>query len=218
MDSNATPLPAVWLPTAYLVPVSYYCKLYASRQAYVDGWEHYVKQTYRNRCIIASPHGRQALTVPIERNDPSHTAVRDIRLSNHGNWRHLHWQALVTAYDASPYFEYYADDLHPVLERPYTYLLDLNEALRDTVCRLLDLQPRVRLTDHYEPTPDALDCRTLISPKNKREDPSFRPVPYYQVFQSRHGFMPDLSIADLLFNMGPEALLVLRDSTAATAL
>ena len=94
----------------------------------------------------------------------------------------------------------------------------VNEALRDTVCRLLDLQPRVRLTDHYEPTPDALDCRTLISPKNKREDPSFRPVPYYQVFQSRHGFMPDLSIVDLLFNMGPEALLVLRDSTAATAL
>ena len=165
MDSNATPLPAVWLPTAYLAPVSYYCKLYASRQAYVDGWEHYVKQTYRNRCIIASPHGRQALTVPIERNDPSHTAVRDIRLSNHGNWRHLHWQALVTAYDASPYFEYYADDLRPVLERPYTYLLDLHEALRDTVCRL-----------------------------------------------------PDLSIVDLLFNMGPEALLVLRDSTAATAL
>ena len=120
MDSNATPLPAVWLPTAYLAPVSYYCKLYASRQAYVDGWEHYVKQTYRNRCIIASPHGRQALTVPIERNDPSHTAVRDIRLSNHGNWRHLHWQALVTAYDASPYFEYYADDLRPVLERPST--------------------------------------------------------------------------------------------------
>lgn len=205
----------VWLPTAYMGPVSYYCKLYACGEARVDGWEHYVKQTYRNRCVIASPHGPQALTVPIERNDPSHTAVRDIRLSNHGNWRHLHWQALVTAYDASPYFEYYADDLRRVLDRPYIHLFDLNEALRETICELIGLHPAVRLTDCYEACPDGLDCRQLISPKAKQPDPTFRPAPYYQVFRQRHGFLPDLSIVDLLFNMGPESLLTLRDSCAA---
>lgn len=216
MDSNATPLPAVWLPTAYLAPVSYYCKLYASRQAYVDGWEHYVKQTYRNRCIIASPHGRQALTVPIERNDPSHTAVRDIRLSNHGNWRHLHWQALQSAYGESPFFEFYADDLRPFFEKRWTWLFDFNLDITQKMCELLDIQPTIELTSEFVPAagnlgqPSLKDFRDAIHPKHPLPDSEFEPRRYYQVYESRHGFQPNLSILDLLFNMGNESVLYIQ--------
>lgn len=204
---------AVYLSTAYLGPVSYYCQLFRYPQVWMERHEHYLKQTYRSRCLIAAPDGRQALTIPIVRDDPSHSEVKDIRISSHGNWQHLHWQALTTAYQNSPFFEYYADDLRLFYEKPFEFLFDFNESLRETICRLLDLSPEVRFTDEYCASPaDADDYRQAISPKQKEGTPLFRPCRYYQVFENRFGFLPDLSIADLLFNMGPESPIVLRDS------
>ncbi len=204
--------------TAYLAPVQYYAHLYASSAGAVeDVCEHYRKQTYRNRCYIATPQGPQPLTVPVERGDASHTAVRDIRLSGHGDWRRQHWTALVSAYESSPFFEYYADDFRPVYERSYKYLVDFNDALRAVVLSLLGLDRPVYRSERYI-TPAAIpsgtaDLRELVSPKGGTEaDTRFRPVPYYQVFSARTGFLPNLSIADLLFNMGQESRLVLRDS------
>ena len=111
----------------------------------------------------------------------------------------------------SPFFEYYADDLAPFYEKKYEFLLDFNEELRRLVCDLLDMQPAVVYTDHYEPEV-ANDFRETIRPKHEGEDPAFRPEPYYQVFREKFGFLPNLSIADLLFNMGPEGLVTLRAS------
>ena len=110
----------------------------------------------------------------------------------------------------SPFFEYYADDFAPFYERKYDFLLDYNEALRELICDLLDLHPTVRYTETYQ-SEVAFDFRTSISPKHPCADASFRPKPYYQVFQAKHGFLPNLSIVDLLFNMGPEGLLVLKE-------
>ena len=121
------------LSTAYLAPIQYYAHLYAAHEAIEDRGEHYVKQTYRNRCYIATPTGAQPLTLPIVRDGAVHTAVRDIRLSDHGKWQHLHWTALTSAYESSPYFEYYADDFRPLYEQHFDFLVDFNDALRQTV-------------------------------------------------------------------------------------
>ncbi len=203
---------SVLLSTAYLGPVSYYCQLYANRHVLIEQHEHYIKQTYRNRCIIAAPGGTQALTVPIVRQDPSHNEIKDILVSDHGNWQHLHWQALVTAYTTSPYFEYYADDFRPFYEKQWKYLFDFNETLLETVCQLIDLHPDIELTQEYQAGYEGRDLRNLISPKQKDTPPYFTPKRYYQVFEQSNGFIPDLSIIDLLFNMGPESLIILRDS------
>lgn len=201
--------------TAYLAPVQFYAHLYASDHVIEDRGEHYIKQTFRNRCYIATPIGPQALTLPIIRSKASHTPVRDIRLSDHGNWQHLHWAALESAYENSPFFEYYADDFRRFYEKQYKFLVDFNEELLLTLMELLQLQKNITVSNEYVSTPDndELDLRSILVPKKTAlTDPLFQPFPYYQVFSARTGFLPNLSILDLLFNMGPESRIVLRKS------
>ena len=196
----------VLLSTTYFGPVQWYQKLYRSDEAEIEQWESFQKQTYRNRCLIAAPNGIQALTVPVE-----HTVsplIKDLKVSDHGNWRHLHWNALVTAYSESPFFEYYQDDIRPFYEQRWDYLLDYNEAIRTKICELIDIQPKVTLTGEYSRSSDN-DYREAIRPKHSAPDPDFTPRPYYQVYQQKHGFLPNLSIFDLLFNMGPESIFYL---------
>ena len=113
-------LPTLLLSTAYAPPVSYFVKLYeyaTSGRIALEGCEHYIKQSYRNRCCILGPNGVQSLTIPVELSQGTKTPIREVRISEHGAWRHLHAQALRTAYSASPFFEYYADELLPFYEQ-----------------------------------------------------------------------------------------------------
>lgn len=209
---------SVYLSSAYLAPIQYYTKLYAYPHSYIEYFDHYIKQTYRNRCFIAAADGPLALTVPIERPDTLKCLGKDIRISEHGKWRHLHWTAIESAYKTSPYFDYYQDDFRPFYEKRYEFLYDFNEQLCDLACQLIDFAPDRQPTQDYRQTFSTYetDCRESIHPKKDyvSSDTDFRPQPYYQVFQARHGFLPNLSIIDLLFNMGPESLLVLRDSVS----
>lgn len=200
-----------YLSTAYLAPVQYYCKLLQFPKIKIEKEENYVKQTYRNRCVIAGANGPLPLSVPVEKTESLKCQTKDIRISDHGNWRHLHWNALVSAYGTSPFFEYYQDDFAPYYEKKYDFLFDFNEELRQLICTLLDITPNVSYTDVYE-TEVSHDFREIISPKSKTKDAGFLPTPYYQVFKDKHGFLSNLSIIDLLFNMGPEGLLVLQQS------
>ena len=202
--------------TAYLAPVSYYVQLYAATEGTrIEQWEHYVKQSYRNRCVIATAQGPLPLTIPTESNGGEKCLMRDVRISDHGNWRHLHWNALEAAYRQSPFFEYYADDFRPFYEKKFDFLVDYNEQLCQLVCQLIDIDTSFQRTDSYiaKPSNTIIDLRDAIHPKKElMDDASFSAVPYYQVFQERLGFLPNLSIIDLLFNMGPEAILVLQKS------
>ena len=201
------------LSTAYLPPVQWFAKLLEYETVYVEQYENYQKQTYRNRCVIAGPNGPISLTVPIEKPDTLKCLTKDIRISDHGNWRHLHWNALESAYNQTPYFEYLKDDLRPFFEKPFSFLMDFNEQLVALICELIDMQPKIERTTDYVAMREDADFRDSISPKRDwQADKEFKVVPYYQVFQQKLGFLPNLSIVDLLFNMGPESLLVLRDS------
>ena len=229
------------LSTTYFGPIQWYQKLYRAESVQIERWESFQKQTYRNRCIIATTNGPQALTVPIERQFTIN-CIKDIRISDHGNWRHLHWNALQSAYGESPFLDYYQDDIRPFFEQRWDYLLDFNEAIREKMCELLDIQPKVdyskkftvyslsscvsavasgkaERTDDYIVGSEGLasissvnymkDYRMVIRPKNPEPDPDFTPKRYYQVYEQKHGFLPNLSILDLLFNMGPESIFYL---------
>ena len=196
------------LSSAYLAPISYYTKLLQYDKVYIEQYDHYQKQTYRNRCLIASPNGVQALTIPVVKPDVPKAYMRDIRISDHGNWRHLHWQALVSSYHRTPFFEFYADDFAPFYEKRYEFLLDFNEVLQETVCSLMGIESKYELTVAYETSADGIDdFRRLVEPSR---DSSFLVRPYYQMFSERREFRPNLSIVDLLFNMGPESILYLQ--------
>ncbi|MDR2233820.1 MAG: WbqC family protein [Tannerella sp.] len=206
------------LSSAYLAPVQYYCKLIEYKRIIIDSHEHYIKQTYRNRCQIATANGIQSLTIPIEHPSSPHCQLsivncqlKDVLISDHGHWQHVHWQALVSAYGMSPFFEYYEDDFAPFYRQKYRFLFDFNEQLRLKICELLDIRPNISYADDYEAlVPN--DFRDTIRPRRPTPDPSFHPQPYYQVFREKYGFQPNLSIVDLLFNMGPESILVLQNS------
>ena len=206
----------VFLSSANLAPEEYYTKLLAYDKVFIEQHDHYMKQTYRNRCTIAAPDGKLALSIPTVKPNTLKCPMRDIRISDHGNWRHLHWNAIESAYNHTPFFEYYKDDFRPFYEKKYEFLADFNEELCRLICSLIDIQPDMERTSEYrtEFTLDETDFRESIHPKKDftLEDTAFSPQPYYQVFQERLGFLPNLSIIDLLFNMGPESLLVLQKS------
>lgn len=168
------------MTTAYLGSIQYYRTLLREGLP-IDLSVSYRKQTCMNRCYIDSPHGALALSVPVV-NPHGRTPVGEILISEHGNWRHQHWNALVSSYRQTPYFDYFAEDFYPFYhEQRWQKLADFNADLHTTVMRLL------------EPYPLLDESRCL------RE-------PYYQMFAPRHGFIEDLSIVDLLFNMGPESV------------
>ena len=201
----------VLLSTTYFGPIQWYQKLYRAERVEIEQWESFKKQTYRNRCLIATTNGIQALTVPAEHSDSQ--LIKDIRLSDHGNWRHLHWNAIQTAYGESPFFEYYQDDIRPFYEKRWEFLLDFNEEIRRKMCELIDFEPSISLTQSFSPLQQEensfADFREAINPKHPQEDPDFSPKCYYQVYEKKHGFLPNLSILDLLMNMGPESIFYL---------
>lgn len=213
------------LASTYFGPVQWYQKLNRYDTVIMERHENFVKQTFRNRCIIATANGAQPLTVPVERPENTHLSkslIKDIRISDHGNWRHIHWNALKSAYGESPFFEYYADDLLPFFTHKWDFLYDFNMEICLKICDLLDIEPTIDHTENYIVIPDNRhteecrgadadihDYRTVIIPKHPAHDETFSPRPYYQVYRERTGFIPDLSILDLLFNMGNESILYL---------
>lgn len=195
---------SVLLPATYFGPIHYFAVISQTRTVIIESEEHYIKQTWRNRCVVLTANGVFSLTIPVIRAEGNHTKIKDILISNREKWQLIHWRTIASAYRNTPYFLYYADELESILFSNEERLFDFNLRLTEPLLKMLHINAQITMTGKYEAIPDGdiLDLRGYFTPKKKLL-PHF-PV-YMQAFSERHGFAPGLSIIDLLFNLGPDA-------------
>ena len=192
------------ISTAYLPTVRYMSVLAKYGAATIEQYETFPKQTFRNRTTIATGNGLMMLNVPVSRPLGNHTTTAEMVVSYHEPWNIRHWRAIASAYNAAPYFLYYKDELEEILMQRYEHLLQLNEALLNYLLKRLKITCQLEYTQSFiKEAASYIDLRESLTAK--KDDPSITYPPYSQVFESRHGFLPNLSVIDLLFNLGPEA-------------
>ncbi len=201
---------SILLSSTYLGPLEYYAWLIQHNKVYIDKEEHYIKQTYRNRCVIYTANGKQSLTVPVIKVNGNHTKIKDIQISSQQDWQKVHWRSIVSAYNHSPFFLYYRDELEPFYTKTFKYLLDYNHELLEILFYLLDINIKITYTEKFIEKDNYrfIDLRNHFSPKKENPDMVF--PAYTQVFEVTHGFIPNLSIIDLLFNEGPNTVEYLK--------
>ena len=190
--------------TAYLPPIAFFVSIVETKRITVEQHENYLKQTYRNRCHILSANGILPLSIPVIKTDGNHTKLINIQISNINNWQLNHWRAIESAYNKSPFFLYYRDELEAFYLRKFNNLLEFNSELLSFLLRKIGLKIEIIFSDDFLSIQnEENDLRFKFSPK-KEEVIQF--PHYYQVFEEKFGFIPNLSIIDLLFNEGPETL------------
>ena len=177
--------------TAYLPPVSYIAECLRAEEIVIEIWETYRKQTIRNHCNIYGPNGRQKLSIPVIKVHGNRTLTKDIRILNTQNWQSIHWRSIETAYNNSPFFLYYRDYFEPFYLKKFDFLLDFNTKLLEIIFMILRVEKGIGFTDHF------------VNRLNNHHNFIF--TPYTQVFSPKSGFIPGLSVIDLIFNLGPEA-------------
>jgi hypothetical protein len=192
------------LPTAYFPPVSYFVHMVHSRSVLIEQMETYPKQTYRNRCEIITSAGALNLIIPVTKPNGNHTITRDIGITYREPWNHHHWKSIQTAYRSSPYFNYYADILEPFFMLKEPSLIGLNNKILNTINRIISIKPEITFTLDYLKQPEGrVDLRSKMTPKKQQMKMKYPEYP--QVFSHIHGFKENLSVLDLIFNLGPEA-------------
>ena len=186
------------LPTAYLAPIIYYAILLQQSDCKIEYHENFTKQSIRNRCEIYGANRKLLLTIPKQRQGSSKTIITDIKISYKERWQKNHWNTIVSAYNSSPFLEYYKDELKPFYEEKETYLINFNNKLQKVILKLLQVEAKYTTSSEYNHVGEFTDLRnhTFISKNIHRYD---------QVFMEKNGFIPNLSILDLLFNLGPES-------------
>lgn len=197
--------------TAYFPPISYVAAMLNKQVVVVEQYETFPKQTYRNRAVVATANGLLPLSVPVVRTNGNHTYTKDMDICYNENWAAKHWRAIESAYNSSPYFLYYKDDVEAILNKKHRTLLELNMDILAFVFKKLKVTKEIILSTDFVTAgagADIEDYRNRFSPKNKE---IIQLSPYDQVFEDRFGFVPNLSILDLLFNMGPDSLGYLKE-------
>jgi hypothetical protein len=203
-ESNTT-----LLATAYFPPIEYFYLLQKYDHVIIEAEETYPKQTFRNRCIIYSEKGKLDLTVPVSKPFGNRTKTKDVEIFNENRWQTNHWRAINSAYQHSPYFLYYKDEIEIFFTRKAINLLNLNMEITNKLCQVIGIKSRFSISQEYIKTGNLEnDHRFDLYPKLKCAHLNF--TNYIQVFSERHGFIQNLSILDLIFNLGPESLEYLK--------
>jgi hypothetical protein len=206
---------AVLLSTAYFPPAEYFFLIAHSSKVLIEKWENYHKQTYRNRCRVLGANGSLMLTVPVLRGSFHKTPLRDLKIDNCCRWRELHLRSLTSAYATAPFYEYYFDTISTVIRKPFSFLLDLNAEALSAMTEAIGITTETTFTEEYLPEGTFVeDYRYLISPKKPSPVSGYKDMPYMQVFDERFGYIPGLSIIDLLLNNGPGTGAMLLGSLA----
>ncbi len=201
------------LSTAHFPPIQYFCKIINLKEFAIESCENLQKQSYRNRHKVLAANGPIDLTVPLHKGRSPGQLIKDVRLDYSESWNKTHRKTILSAYNHSPFYEYYIDDILPYWEKQWKYLYDYNYEILMTLFDLLDLNIRILDTTEYTAPISNNDLRILIHPKKSLDlDTEFKPQVYTQNFSDRHGFFANLSILDLLFQTGPEAVKIIKDS------
>jgi len=190
------------LPTAYLPPIEYFVRILKEEKIYIEKYETYPKQTYRNRCNIYQVNGLQSLTIPVSKPNGNRTLTKDIIISFNENWQIKHWRAIESAYSKSPFFQYFGPELLKYYQTPITNLVNFNTELLHYFLSKIGLKNiDIYFTENYfEQSENVIDLRKILHPKKTTNLLKFHR--YHQVFEYKQGFLPNLSILDLLFNLG----------------
>ncbi len=196
----------------YFPPISFVSALFKESYVLFDLYEPYRKMSFRNRCMIAGSHGIISLSIPLTDGRNQNLPMNDVLISNQEKWQARHFKSMQSAYNRSPFFEYYRHELALIYQQPFDRLADWNFYCLNWLGEKIDWPAEIRITDKAVPflAEGYNDCRNLILPKNFGQ---WNPVKYRQVFEERTGFSPNLSVIDLLFNVGPEAGELLRNSS-----
>ncbi len=194
----------------YFGSIAQYVAMVQSSAIVFENEDNYQKQTYRNRTYIYGANGKLLLTVPIKHSQKNGRQLyRDIRIENEFTWQQQHWKSLEAAYRTSPFFEYYEDEFAPLFEKKKEFLLDLNYECMQAITDCLQMDFSYTKTTKFQKEPiDIIDARNLI---NAKKEKTYQLQPYIQVFESKEGFIPNLSILDLLFNEGTNAMSYLEN-------
>lgn len=199
------------LTTAYLPPAQYISKIIDASEIYIEKEENYIKQTYRNRCSILSANGILNLSVPVKRGSIHKTPVKDIEIDYSKRWQPIHLMAITSAYKSSAFYDYYFVRIEKVIKNKYRYLLDLNQNALLEILDIMRINSKIAFTQSFEPVNnEAYDYRYLINSKSEIIGSNVKLKKYFQLFPLSTGFVPNLSIIDLLFNTGPDATSFLK--------
>jgi len=194
----------------YFSPINQYVAIAKSKEIVFEVEDNFQKQTYRNRCYISTANGKHLLNVPVQHNKGVKQKSKDTKIDYKDDWQKLHVKTLQTAYSSSPFFEFYIDDLLPIFEKRIPFLIDLNLNCHEFIMDALQLEVSTSKTTEYHKDIAFLDARSLAIAKSTHE---FNLDRYIQVFEQNHGFISNLSILDLLFMEGPNALNYLESQT-----
>lgn len=195
-------------PLAYTGSIGLWAFMTTAQTLIIEQYDYYQKQTLRNRTYIHGPNGKLMLSIPIKHlGKIGHQYYQTVEIENSCTWQKQHWKSIQSAYRSSPYFEFYEDDLAVLYKTKFSSLYAFNKAYFELLLKLLGWEPTVQYTESYETIPDATDIRAQIEQKNSKTDLVLK---YTQVFEDKNGFIPNLSIIDLLFNEGPNTLTLLK--------
>ncbi len=205
---------ATLVPLLYFPPISFYRYLLQNNEeVLIEKHEHFIKQTFRNRCSIYGANGKLNLSIPTV-HEGKKAPIRDIKINYDQNWQKIHWKSIESAYRSSPYFEFYEDQIRPLFNIKETYLCDFTSKALHKVNEILGIDLNIKYTSEYKAEyRNTLDLRNQFNSKKESSNLHFKE--YHQVFEDKTGFMKDLSIIDLLFNEGPGSINYINESIHA---